>query len=134
MAEALRWIGIARMGGNIVLGEEKSKALVKSGGAKLFLLASDASPGAQRRAEGYVYGWDVPLLTVPYTKEELAGAAGKAPCAMAAFSDTGLASRFAADLQAEYGEKYREAAEALAEKAASAAARGRKSGNRRKNT
>ena len=52
MADALHYIGIARMGGNIELGEEKSKALVKSGKARLLIVCADTSPGALRRAEG----------------------------------------------------------------------------------
>ena len=129
MADALRWIGIARKGGNIVLGEEKAKGLVKSGKASLFLVASDASPGAARRAEGYVFGFDVPLITVPYTKEELSAAAGGSVCALAAFSDPALAAHFVSELPEDGGGQYLEAAEKLKERAA-----GRKSGNRRKNT
>ena len=116
MAEALQYVGLARRGGNVELGEEKTKALVKSGKARLVIVCSDTSPGALRRAEGYVYGWNVPLLTVPYTKEQLSGIAGRPGCSMAAFRDLGLASAFAQALAGEFGPPYDAAAEALKEK------------------
>ena len=54
---------------------------------------------------------------------------------MAAFKDLGLATSFVEALQAEYGDEYKEQAEALRAKLAKAAARKgapRKTGNRRK--
>ena len=134
MADALGYIGIARMGGGIETGEDNSKALVKSGKARLMIVASDASDGAKKRAEGYVYGTAVPLLVVPYTKAEISAISGRPGCSMAAFRDMGLASSFASALCAEYGEAFRETAKALEEKWKRARSRGgRKTGNRRKN-
>ena len=67
MATALEYIGIARMGAGIETGEDNAKSLVKSGKAKLLIVAADASDGAKRRAEGYVYGYSTPLVVAPYT-------------------------------------------------------------------
>lgn len=134
MATALEYIGIARMGAGIETGEDNAKSLVKSGKAKLLIVAADASDGAKRRAEGYVYGYSTPLVVVPYTKAEVAAMAGRPGCSMAAFRDLGLAASFAAALRAEYGEAYGEIAGLLEEKQRRARARkGRKTGNRRKN-
>ena len=132
MADALRYIGIARMGGNLELGEENCKAAVKSGRARLLILASDTSPGAQKRAEGYVFGYETPILRVPYRKEELSAASGKNGCSMAALPELGLAERFARALAEEYGESYAPTAEALRQGLERRESRKGKSGNRRK--
>jgi len=44
---------------------------VKSGKAKLVIVASDTSPNAKKRAQGYVFSSAVPLVEIPYTKQEL---------------------------------------------------------------
>ena len=127
MDKALGYVGLARRGGNIEIGEQRAKALVKSGKARLMIVASDTSPGAKRRAEGYVYGYQTPLITVPYTKETISQAVGVPGCSMAAFGDAGLALSFVRALETER-EEYSEAAEALSK----LVERSRKSGNRRK--
>ena len=70
MDRAVSYLGIARKAGLLTTGEESCGAVVRAGKAKLLCLASDASPNAARRAEGFVYGTRTPLLRVPYTKEE----------------------------------------------------------------
>ena len=136
MSKALNYLGIARMGGNVELGEDSAKSAVKSGRAKLLLVASDTSDGAKKRAEGYVFGYGTELVTVPFTKQEIADRVGKAICSMAAITDMGLACSFAGALASEYGEEYGALAAALSEKLERGKARkgaGRKSsGNRRK--
>ena len=128
MDKALNYIGLARRGGYIEIGEQRAKALVKAGKARLMLVASDTSDGAKRRAEGYVYGYPTPLVSIPYTKEELSRASGTAGCSMAAFADAGLALSFLRALETERGEAHTEAAQALQQQLD----RSRKSGNRRK--
>lgn len=134
MSKALNYLGIARMSGNLELGEDNAKALVKAGKARLLLLASDTSESARRRAEGYIFGFRTPLVDVPFTKAEIARQVGQTGCSMAAIRDLGLAQRFAAALAEEYGGDYQAVAEALSaklEKTKARKARGRKSGNRR---
>ena len=130
MAKAIEYIGIARMGRGIETGEENTHALVRTGKARLVILASDASPGAKRRGEGYVYGTKTPLAAVPYTKDEISAASGRPGCSMAAFTDLGLAAAFAQALRTEFGEDYAEIADTLGAK--QERARSRK-GKRRKN-
>ena len=136
MSKSLNYLGIARMSGNIELGEENAKALVKAGKARMLLLASDVSEGVKKRAGGYVYGFRTPLVELPFTKAELGGAVGRAQCAVAAVRDLGLAGALAAALAAEYGDRYADVAQALDEKqkrqAARKAAKGGKTGKRRK--
>ena len=133
MAEALRYIGVARMAGGIETGEENARALVRAGKAKLLLLAADASPGAKRRAEGYVYETKVPLVQTPYQKSEISAISGRPGCSMAAFTNLGLAAGFAEALCAEFGEQYRALAEALGARQERAKRRAKESGKRRKN-
>ena len=136
MSKALNYLGIARMSGNIELGEENAKALVKAGKARLLLLANDVSDGVRKRAGGYVYGFRTPLVTLPFSKAELGDAVGRAQCAVAAVRDLGLARSLAEALAAEYGEPYAPVARELAEKqeriALRKATKGGKTGKRRK--
>ena len=135
MSKALNYLGIARMSGNIELGEDNAAALVKAGKARMLIVASDTSDAAKRRAEGYVFGRSAPLVEVPFTKQEISEITGKPGCSMAAIRDMGLAKSFADSLAEEYGAPYTEVAAALSAKLAKMKARksaGRKSGNRRK--
>jgi ribosomal protein L30E len=125
MSRALNYIGIARKGGAIELGENSAGALVKAGKAKLLIVAQDTSEAAKRRAEGYVFASRTPLLEVPFTKAQLSQISGKSGGSMAAFRDLGLASSFADALAAEAGERYGPVAAALREKLAAAKARKR---------
>ena len=104
MSKALSYLGIARMSGNIEIGEENAKALVKSGKARLMIVAQDTSDHAKKRAEGYVFECSTPLVTVPFSKQEISLAVGKAGGSMAAFRDLGLATCFAQALAAENGD------------------------------
>ena len=106
MSKALNYLGIARKSGGIETGEDNSSGLVKAGKARLLIVASDTSDGAKRRAEGYVYETNTPLVEVPFTKDEIAGITGKSGCSMAALTDLGLAAAFLKALAVEYGEKY----------------------------
>lgn len=135
MSKALNYLGIARMSGNIELGEDNAKALVKEGKARLLIVASDTSDAAKHRADGYVYGFSTPLLEVPFTKAEISQTVGKPGCSMAAIRDLGLAKSFVQALADEYGTGFAELAAALEAKSERAKVRkgkGGKTGNRRK--
>ena len=123
MSKALEYLGIARMSGNIELGEENAKALIKAGKARLVLLASDASEGVTHRVEGYVHGFHAPVVRLPFDGEELGGLFGRARCSTAAIPDLGLAVALAAALAEEYDDSYAEVAGELAEKQAQIAER-----------
>lgn len=116
MSRALRYLGIARKAGFLELGEENTGAAVRGSKAKVVFLAADASDNARRRAEGFVYGKNIPLLTLPFTKEEISLATGKGGCSMAAITDIGLASSLVSALAEENPEGFAEAAEALSRK------------------
>ena len=89
--KSLGLLSLARKGGNIVLGEEQAGAAARASRARLMLLASDAGGHTVRRAKSFVAG---PLLTLPYTRDELGDALGTTSCAIAAITDVQLALAF----------------------------------------
>ncbi len=91
---ALRLLSLAKKGGNIQLGEENTGAACRSGHARLILVASDAADNAFHRAKTFTLAGKTTFIRVPYTKEELGRACGRAVCAMAAFTDVSLARAF----------------------------------------
>lgn len=112
MSDSLNYIGIARKAGAIELGETNSGAAIRSGKAKLLVVASDASGNARKRAENFVFGRNTVHVILPYTKEDLCGITGARGCSMAAFTDIGLATAFLKKL-AENDTAFLEASEKL---------------------
>ena len=115
--KSLGLLSLARKGGNIVLGEEQAGAAARASRARLMLLASDAGGHTVRRAKSFVAGTAQPLLTLPYTRDELGDALGTTSCAIAAITDVQLALAFVktlgepekyADLLQELDERVRE--------------------------
>ena len=98
MDKARQYMGIARKAGLLCLGEESCSAAVSDGRARLMALASDASPNARKRADGLLSGHRAPLMTLPWTKEELSRFLGKNGCSMVCFTDLALAGRFASSM------------------------------------
>ena len=91
MDKALNYLGLMRKAGACALGETDCGSACRAGKAKLLLLASDASENAHSRAKGFVYGRNIPMVVLPYTKMELAGRLGKGAVSMMAVYDLGLA-------------------------------------------
>lgn len=115
MNKAQNYLGLAKKAGLLETGEENTGSVVKSGKARLVLLASDASDNARRRAEGFVREKNVPLITVPMAKADISFATGRPGCSMAVFTDIGLAASFASALAVE-DTQFEELATALGEK------------------
>ena len=61
MNKALGYIGIAKKAGALSVGETNAGAVVRAGKGRVLLLASDASPNARHRAEGFVAGTQTPV-------------------------------------------------------------------------
>ena len=119
MDKALNYLGIMRKAGACAVGETDCGAACRAGKAKLLLLASDASDNAHSRAKGFVYGRNIPLVVLPYSKMELSGRLGKGAISMMAVYDLGLAVAFLKAL-AEGSDQYAEIIAALEEKLAQA--------------
>ncbi len=98
-----------RKAGKLQVGELSCSRAVPTGGAKLLLLAADASDNARKRATQFLYGKRTLLIELPYTKGELSELLGKGGCSMAAVMDIGLASAFLEALSEEEPGRYDEA-------------------------
>ena len=114
--KALNYIGIMQKAGACATGETDSGAACRSGKAKLLLLAADASENARHRAEGFVYGRGVLLVTLPYEKTDLARILGRGVTSMLAVTDRGLADAVMKALAASNEEAYGETSARLSEK------------------
>ena len=99
-------LGLMRRANAIAVGEVNTGGAARAGKAKLLLLASDASENARRRAEGFAAGRDLPLSTLPFTKEEFASAVGLSGGSMAAVTDLGFANALLKALAEEEPERY----------------------------
>ncbi len=100
MDKALGYLSLSAKAGRLVCGADNCVEALKRGKARLLILAADASPNACRRADGMLYGREIPLFKSGYTKYELAAAVGaNGPVAMAAVCDEGLANAFAGSAQ-----------------------------------
>ena len=108
--KVLSLLGLMRRANAIAVGEVNTGSAARAGKAKLLLLAADASENARHRAEGFAAGRNVPLLSLPVTKEELASALGLSGGSMAAITDLGFANTLLKALAQEEPERYGAAA------------------------
>ncbi len=115
MDKALNYIGLARKGGLIELGEEPVGAVARSMHAYLVAVACDASDHTWRRALSFVAGTEQQCIRVPYTKEQFGMAVGRTSLALAAFTDPALALAFVKALPEP--QKYVQVAESLQRRA-----------------
>ena len=111
MDRALNYMGLARKGGLIELGEEPVGAVARARKARLVVVAQDATDHTWRRAKSFVAGSEQICLRVPYTKDQLGQAIGRSELALAAFTDPALALAFCKAL--EQPERYRAEIESL---------------------
>ena len=106
----LSLLGLALRGGRLAVGEEPAALAAKSGQARLLLAASDAAGNTLRRTEHLAQEGHCLWLVLPFSKEELGGALGRASAAVAALTDTGLAAAVTERLAQLDPERYAEAA------------------------
>lgn len=111
MDKALSLLGLARRGGRIELGEDACSGACRQNHARLLLLACDAGDSVSGKAQYLVRSGKPPLLVLPYTKQELGAALGRAVCPLAALTDVSLALAFVKALGTP--EKYPELLETL---------------------
>ena len=129
--KALNLLGLMRKANALRIGEEDTGSSVRDHEAKLVILASDASLNAQKRASGYMHGSKAPLITVPFTKEEISEHVGKSGCSMAAVCDIGFADAFMKLLCNISPDKYDDAAQTIQRRAQES--KKRKDNSRQKN-
>lgn len=113
----LSLLGLALRGGNLAVGEEPVEAAARAKDARVLLLAADAAENTRRRAEHFALAGQCLWLRTPFTKEELGMALGRTSVALAAVTDTGLASAVVRRLAEGDPARYAEAAAQLEVKA-----------------
>ncbi|MCR5173373.1 MAG: 50S ribosomal protein L7 [Oscillospiraceae bacterium] len=113
MDKCLHLLGLARKAGALEIGEECVSAAVERVRVRCVLSARDASEGSLKRAGLLAQDASVPHIVLPYGKMELSEAVGRGSPGLLAFTDTGLAAAFAAEL-AKTDERYASAAERMA--------------------
>ena len=112
----LQLLGLARKAGLLAIGGDAVSAAARAEKAILVISASDASPGALRRA-GYITETSRAInVIVPYTKFELGSITGRGSPGTIAVLDAGLAAGFMKGLAGMDPERYEEAAKQLAGK------------------
>ena len=101
---ALNYLGLARRGNNIAIGEEPVGIACRGNHGRLLILAKDAADHTFRRARSFTQNGKPPMIRTPFTKDELGDALGCNACAMAVFTDVALALAFvqALDEKEEY--------------------------------
>ena len=115
MADALRMISIARKAGKAQVGEEPVLAAIDSRKARFVLLAADAAENTADRFTHALSRTHIAYAVVPYTRDELGAALGRASCAVCAVCDLGLSEAIAQALAQADSEKYGSCARALRE-------------------
>ena len=95
---ALNYLGLARRGSNIAIGEEPVGIACRGNHGRLLILAKDAADHTFRRARSYTQNGKPPMIRVPFTKDVLGTALGCNACAMAVFTDVALALAFVRSL------------------------------------
>ncbi len=95
---ALSLLGLALRGKNLAVGEAPVEEACKTRRARLVVSAADAAGNSADRARRWAENGGGPWMPVPWDKETLGGALGRASCAMAAVTDQGLAAALAEKL------------------------------------
>jgi ribosomal protein L7Ae-like RNA K-turn-binding protein len=88
--KVLSRLGLATRAGKLISGEEIVLKAVRSGEAKLVLLAGDASENTAKKIKDKCSSYGVPLL-IGFTRFELGSAVGKPERVMFAVTDRGFA-------------------------------------------
>ena len=91
MDKALNFLSLARKAGTAELGEEPAGAAARAGKAYALLVASDSGDHTWRRAKAFAAGTDQQAIRLPYTKDEMGMATGRASLAIAAITDVAMA-------------------------------------------
>ncbi|MCD7826021.1 MAG: ribosomal L7Ae/L30e/S12e/Gadd45 family protein [Clostridiaceae bacterium] len=86
----LRMIGLAKKAGRVVSGEYMTENAVKSGAAKLVIIAEDVSENTRKKFRNMCNFYEVPIREYS-SKDELGRSMGKEFRASLAVTDEGLA-------------------------------------------
>lgn len=90
----LSTLGLAMRAGKVITGDDTVMKAVRSGDAKLVLLAADAAANAQKKYRDKCSFYKVPLIEQG-SRFELGSAIGKVERVVLAVTDAGFADRIA---------------------------------------
>ena len=113
MDKALSFIGLMKKAGKLEIGEESVSSAAVKGKARAILSSCDASPRSLRGAKGIAETWDIPHMTLPFTKDELGSVIGRGSPGITAVTDIGFAAKLAEQLAANDPEGFGVAADTL---------------------
>ena len=102
MDKVLNFLGMCKRAGSLVTGEDGALGAVRSGEAKLVMLAADAAENTSKKADFYSETCGAVLVRLPYSKDELGDMLGRRVCAVIAVTDKNFARSFLEKLSAEH--------------------------------
>jgi ribosomal protein L7Ae-like RNA K-turn-binding protein len=111
----LGFLGLAKRAGAIVTGEEAVSGAVRSGEAKLIMLAQDAGANAVKSANRLAESCRVTLVTLPYSKDALGDMLARRVSALMCVTDKNFALSLLTKLSAA-NEEFLPAKDALIER------------------
>jgi ribosomal protein L7Ae-like RNA K-turn-binding protein len=94
MNKLLSTLGMAMRAGKIITGDDTVMKAVRSGEAKLVVLATDAAPNAQKKYRDKCSYYQIPLVEYG-SRFEIGSAIGKVDRVVLAVTDAGFAQRIA---------------------------------------
>lgn len=109
----LSFLGLMKKAGRLEIGEESVTDSADRGSAQLILSAADASGRSRRSAAIISESRGVPLIILPFSKDELGAVLGRGSPGMLAVTDIGFAAGLAEIMAAEEPEKYGDIADRL---------------------
>lgn len=89
--KALRLLGLSQKAGELKSGSALAIEAIRGRKAALAMLAQDASEGTKKVLQDKCRSYAVPLIVLPFTKEELGRAIGKGERSALALVSKGLA-------------------------------------------
>ncbi|MDP4153107.1 MAG: ribosomal L7Ae/L30e/S12e/Gadd45 family protein [Bacillota bacterium] len=91
ITKILGLLGIAKKAGFVSAGAEKAHDTARQGRARLVIMSEGASTNTKKRIENFCHYYEVELITLPVTAEELGCAVGLCTIAVIALTDKGIA-------------------------------------------
>ncbi|MGZ4030568.1 MAG: L7Ae/L30e/S12e/Gadd45 family ribosomal protein [Tumebacillaceae bacterium] len=91
--QLLNLLGLAKRAGGLVTGNDTCMTTIRSRKAALTIVASDTGANAMKKYHDKCKSFEVPILVVPFDKERLGHAVGKAQSAIIVVTERGFAQR-----------------------------------------
>ena len=132
MDNLLSFLGLMKKASALVIGADNIYTATEFGKVKILVLAKDTAKNTVSAVQNTALNWELPLITLDFTKAEIGEALGQNECAAFGITDTGFALALCkklgnTDYEAYFSEKLEREKKRKAKKTAAGAARkGRK--------